>query len=566
MTLTSPRRAGVALLLVTALLVTPVPGLAEEPADPPDQVDPPAPGEGEPLDDPSDPPFSESEGYTAQRYSASGHPSAWVSLSGPRWPDARWRALTRPNRYRGAAATARRGWPRGAGSVVLASRWPDAVSGSALAGAVRGPLLLTPSERLHKSARFTIRRLEARRVFLVGPLSARVGRQVRRLGVRTERIGGRDRYHVAAAAAQRAAEIRGARGRRPTRVIVASGQKNATTRGVAALAAGRRLPVLLTPRRGHATRLTRWVNELRPRKVLIIGGTSTISARVVRRLPGRIRITGGNRYRLATAVARAGRARGLTGGPVVVPAGPWAPSTYGGVLAGVKRDAPVLLTMRRSLPTATARWLGDHTPRRLLGVGGKGSFRPLVACQVREGGMRRWACAERELRRQGYDIRRADGRVDRFSVWAIMAFEKVAWRSRSAGNGSFTNAEWRRMVARPRYKVRRTDLPGDHVEINIARQLIVLVRNGKARYFAHTSTGKPSTPTVRGTFSVYEKRPYYQPWNDMYKAIFFYGGYAMHGYPSVPTYPASHGCTRTYNGNQDWLYPKISMGERVAVY
>ncbi|MGH3665004.1 MAG: L,D-transpeptidase family protein, partial [Egibacteraceae bacterium] len=189
--------------------------------------------------------------------------------------------------------------------------------------------------------------------------------------------------------------------------------------------------------------------------------------------------------------------------------------------------------------------------------------RPLIACQVRQGGHRRWVCAERELKRQGYHVGRADGRVGPHSVWAIYAFEKVARRK---VRGTFTNGDWRKMVRRPRYKVRRPGLPDDHVEINIARQLIVLVRNGKARYFAHTSTGKPSTPTVRGTFSVYEKRPYYQPWNDMYKAIFFYRGYAMHGYPKVPTYPASHGCARTYNRNQDWLYPKISYGERVAVY
>jgi lipoprotein-anchoring transpeptidase ErfK/SrfK len=71
---------------------------------------------------------------------------------------------------------------------------------------------------------------------------------------------------------------------------------------------------------------------------------------------------------------------------------------------------------------------------------------------------------------------------------------------------------------------------------------------------------------VRGTFTVYEKRPYYQPHNRMYKSIFFYRGYAVHGYPEIPTYPASAGCARTYNGDQDFLYPKVRIGDRVAVY
>jgi len=31
----------------------------------------------------------------------------------------------------------------------------------------------------------------------------------------------------------------------------------------------------------------------------------------------------------------------------------------------------------------------------------------------------------------------------------------------------------------------------------------------------------------------------------MYYSIYFLRGFAIHGYHSVPTYPASHGCVRT---------------------
>ncbi len=122
------------------------------------------------------------------------------------------------------------------------------------------------------------------------------------------------------------------------------------------------------------------------------------------------------------------------------------------------------------------------------------------------------------------------------------------------------------MLRNPRHAVRRKDLPSTHVEIDIGRQLVLLVESGKVSHHIHTSTGKPSTPTIRGTFTVYEMRPYYQTHNKMYWPIFFYGGYAIHGYPSIPTYPASHGCARTYNGNQDLIYRKMFYGERVATY
>ena len=52
----------------------------------------------------------------------------------------------------------------------------------------------------------------------------------------------------------------------------------------------------------------------------------------------------------------------------------------------------------------------------------------------------------------------------------------------------------------------------------------------------------------------------------MYWPVFFHGGYAIHGYPSIPTYPASHGCGRVYNGNMDFIYRKMFYGERVATY
>ena len=41
---------------------------------------------------------------------------------------------------------------------------------------------------------------------------------------------------------------------------------------------------------------------------------------------------------------------------------------------------------------------------------------------------------------------------------------------------------------------------------------------------------------------------------------------AIHGYPNVPTYPASHGCVRTETWDQDALFPLISVGTYVYIY
>jgi hypothetical protein len=41
---------------------------------------------------------------------------------------------------------------------------------------------------------------------------------------------------------------------------------------------------------------------------------------------------------------------------------------------------------------------------------------------------------------------------------------------------------------------------------------------------------------------------------------------AIHGYPSVPTYPASHGCVRTPIWVQDEIVNELEMDELVHVF
>jgi lipoprotein-anchoring transpeptidase ErfK/SrfK len=52
----------------------------------------------------------------------------------------------------------------------------------------------------------------------------------------------------------------------------------------------------------------------------------------------------------------------------------------------------------------------------------------------------------------------------------------------------------------------------------------------------------------------------------MYYSFYFYGGYAIHGYESVPDYPASHGCIRTFIADQPEVYNRIHYGESIFVF
>jgi lipoprotein-anchoring transpeptidase ErfK/SrfK len=106
---------------------------------------------------------------------------------------------------------------------------------------------------------------------------------------------------------------------------------------------------------------------------------------------------------------------------------------------------------------------------------------------------------------------------------------------------------------------------GKHVEADLSRQVVVLADNGRPVATYPTSSGKPSTPTVLGHFHFYMKGPGTNA-KGMYMSNYFIRGYAVHGYPEVPTYAASHGCLRIPNADAVAIFNQIDIGESIWVY
>ncbi len=107
---------------------------------------------------------------------------------------------------------------------------------------------------------------------------------------------------------------------------------------------------------------------------------------------------------------------------------------------------------------------------------------------------------------------------------------------------------------------------GKHVEGNLGKQLLALIRDGRVLSIYPISSGKPSTPTILGRgFRVYSRVPGYLP-DGMYFSSFFIGGYAIHGYDPAPDYPASHGCMRVPIVDAISIYRWLNYGDTVDVY
>jgi lipoprotein-anchoring transpeptidase ErfK/SrfK len=48
--------------------------------------------------------------------------------------------------------------------------------------------------------------------------------------------------------------------------------------------------------------------------------------------------------------------------------------------------------------------------------------------------------------------------------------------------------------------------------------------------------------------------------------MYFLRGFAVHGYPDVPSYPASHGCVRVPMWIAPTLFSDFFVGESVYIY
>jgi hypothetical protein len=168
---------------------------------------------------------------------------------------------------------------------------------------------------------------------------------------------------------------------------------------------------------------------------------------------------------------------------------------------------------------------------------------------------------QKGLARLGY-VTHKGGHFDAATARSVIAFRKVNRMSRVT---RASKKIYRMLFAgKGGYKLHYPSA-GKHVEFDWSRQVLVLARDGKAVRIYHASSGKPSTPTVFGKFTFYRRQPGTNHLG-MVHTTYFYGGYAIHGYHSVPTYAASHGCIRVPIPNARSIYNWLNLGEKIFVY
>lgn len=106
---------------------------------------------------------------------------------------------------------------------------------------------------------------------------------------------------------------------------------------------------------------------------------------------------------------------------------------------------------------------------------------------------------------------------------------------------------------------------GRHAEGDLTHQVVALIDGNRVDAIYPISSGKPSTPTILGSFQVYYRVPGFLP-DGMYYSDFFISGYAIHGYDPAPDYPASHGCMRLPIVDAISAFNWLAIGDWVDTY
>ena len=165
----------------------------------------------------------------------------------------------------------------------------------------------------------------------------------------------------------------------------------------------------------------------------------------------------------------------------------------------------------------------------------------------------------------GYFLPAFSGTYDAATTHAVMAFQKQHGLARDGIAGPNTVAALSTAT-----RVEATRGTGRHLEISLDDQVLVVVDGNGGAVAIDATTGKASTPTPPGTFSIFRQVNAWDPGPNgaLYRPKYFNGGIAVHGGPPVIADPASHGCVRVPDPAIDWLWSSdlAPIGTTVIVY
>jgi len=192
--------------------------------------------------------------------------------------------------------------------------------------------------------------------------------------------------------------------------------------------------------------------------------------------------------------------------------------------------------------------------------------RQLTRAEVKE--------AERRLSEMGYETGQVDGVIDHRTRNALITFQK--WENRRV-TGQLSRGDLEAIMSSKAPQPK--DSGYKHVEVDLDRQVLLLTDDqGAVTRILPVSTGSNKhynekgmrglAYTPRGRFRIYAKLSGWRksPLGLLYYPNYFSDGLAIHGNPSVPRRPQSHGCIRIPMSEASEISSLLPVGTIVLIY
>jgi hypothetical protein len=487
--------------------------------------------------------------------------------------------FTGVNRYHTAALVSQAGFAPGVEAVVVANgeSYQGALCAAPLAAAHGGPVLLSGFRSLDTYALAELTRLTPSKIFVVA-LSQPVVDQLKAAFADLAAagsivvLGGANQYEMAQLVSEQVAAKVGA----VTGVVLVPGDKYPDAIAIAPLAAKKGWPILLTPAAGPLPDAT-------AQAFTALGTTTVLEAGsyVDPGIPGEMvtRLVGADRYATGSLIADYAASQGLSFAHTAFVTGDNFPDALSAGPYLALDGAIALLVQSSGIPGPTSVEIMAHKDefvsldfiglptsaidrvKLLMGAGGlpDGFSFPSLKWGSK-GSEVTWL--EQKLSDLSYRPGPIDEVFDQRTYQAVIAFQKWEGLPRTGTVGSAT---WERLLSATRPTPTRS-LSGTWIEVNKTKQVLLFCRNGAVERTLPTSTGAAKYwVTPSGSYWIRSQNT----WETMrYKPLYLNQGYvwAIHGYTSVPTTAASHGCIRITLWDMDDLHALVPVGTKVFIY
>lgn len=281
------------------------------------------------------------------------------------------------NRYSTAVDISKKVFKDGADAVYVASGlgYADGLAGGPSAAKDDGPLLLTGTSSIHSEVITEIKRLEPKRIIVLGG-PASVSPSVSDVLAETApvtRLGGLNRYGTAAEISKPWTT--------PSTVYIASGENFPDALSGSALAAHKDAPLLLTRNTVVPVETLTALGRLKPTQIVIVGGTGVISAATASTIGAKTgatvtRIAGADRYETSSkALAASGT---LLSGGLMLASGNGFADALAGTPAATKLGVGFALVQLACTPPSLADLIKTSPVSSFYLLGGLGVLKDSV--------------------------------------------------------------------------------------------------------------------------------------------------------------------------------------------